>query len=194
MRLGNIATVRSGLVLSRKQAREPSGIRYPLLNLRSINPKGYIELEQLDIFDASEHLAPEYLSHVGDVIIRLTAPYTAILIEESTAGIVISSNFVVIRTESRELLPEYLFWLINTPDVKRSIYENTSSNMLGAVKAKFFSDFEIQMLSVPKQQIIANMNVLALKEAILLHQLANEKDRYYDLLIDHVHKEMKRGN
>lgn len=194
MKLGNIATVRSGLVLSRKQAREPLGIRYPLLNLRSINPKGYIELEQLDIYDASEYLAPEYLSHVGDVIIRLTAPYTAILIDASTAGIVISSNFVVIRTETKELLPEYLFWLINTPDVKRSIYENTSSNMLGAVKAKFFSDFEIQMLSVTKQQIIANMNALALKEAILLRQLANEKDRYYTLLIDHVHKEMKRGN
>lgn len=194
MRLGNIATVRSGLVLSRKQAREPSGIRYPLLNLRSINPKGYIELEQLDIFDASEHLAPEYLSHVGDVIIRLTAPYTAILIEESTAGIVISSNFVVIRTESRELLPEYLFWLINTPDVKRSIYENTSSNMLGAVKAKFFSDFEVPILPIPKQQIIADMNALALKETMLLHQLANEKGRYYDLLIDHAHKEIKRGN
>ncbi len=194
MKLGNIATVRSGLVLSRKQAREPSGIRYPLLNLRSINPKGYIELEQLDIYDASEHLSPEYLSHVGDVIIRLTAPYTAILIDASTAGIVISSNFVVIRTENKELLPEYLFWLINTPDVKRSIYENTSSNMLGAVKAKFFSDFEIQMLSLPEQQIIANMNALALKEAILLRQLANEKDRYYTLLIDHVHKEMKRGN
>ena len=194
MKLGNIATVRSGLVLSRKQAREPLGIRYPLLNLRSINSKGYIELEQLDIYDASEYLAPEYLSHVGDVIIRLTAPYTAILIDASTAGIVISSNFVVIRTETKELLPEYLFWLINTPDVKRSIYENTSSNMLGAVKAKFFSDFEIQMLSVTKQQIIANMNALALKEAILLRQLANEKDRYYTLLIDHVHKEMKRGN
>lgn len=194
MKLGNIATVRSGLVLSRKQAREPLGIRYPLLNLRSINPKGYIELEQLDIYDASEYLAPEYLSHVGDVIIRLTAPYTAILIDASTAGIVISSNFVVIRTENKELLPEYLFWLINTPDVKRSIYENTSSNMLGAVKAKFFSDFEIQMLSLPEQQIIANMNALALKEAILLRQLANEKDRYYTLLIDHVHKEMKRGN
>lgn len=194
MKLGNIATVRSGLVLSRKQAREPLGIRYPLLNLRSINPKGYIELEQLDIYDASEYLAPEYLSQVGDVIIRLTAPYTAILIDASTAGIVISSNFVVIRTENKELLPEYLFWLINTPDVKRSIYENTSSNMLGAVKAKFFSDFEIQMLSVPEQQIIANMNALALKEAILLRQLANEKDRYYALLIDHVHKEMKRGN
>lgn len=194
MKLGNIATVRSGLVLSRKQSREPSDIRYPLLNLRSINPKGYIEAEQLDIFDASEYLSPEYLSHVGDVIIRLTAPYTAILIDEVMAGMVISSNFVIIRTESKELLPEYLFWLINTPEVKRSIYENTSSNMLGAIKAKFFSDFEVPILPIPKQQIIADMNALALKETMLLHQLANERGRYYDLLIDLAHKEIKRGN
>ena len=53
MKLGNIATVRSGLVLSRKQAREPSNIRYPLLNLRSINPGGYIEADQLDEFAAA---------------------------------------------------------------------------------------------------------------------------------------------
>ena len=194
MKLGNIATVRSGLVLSRKQAREPSDIRYPLLNLRSINPGGYIEADQLDVFDAAEYLSPEYLSQVGDVIVRLTAPYTAILIDKVTAGMVISSNFVIIRADRRELLPEYLFWLINTPKVKRSIYENTSSNMLGAIKAKYFSDFEVPFLPIAKQQQIAAMNELALKETKLLRQLADEKKRYYSLLIDRTYKEMKRGN
>lgn len=194
MKLGNIATVRSGLVLSRKQAREPSNIRYPLLNLRSINPGGYIEAYQLDVFDAAEYLSPEYLSQIGDVIVRLTAPYTAILIDKVTAGMVISSNFVIIRADRRELLPEYLFWLINTPKVKRSIYENTSSNMLGAIKAKYFSDFEVPFLPIAKQQQIAAMNELALKETKLLRQLADEKKRYYSLLIDRTYKEMKRGN
>ena len=194
MKLGNIATVRSGLVLSRKQAREPSDIRYPLLNLRSINPGGYIEADQLDVFDAVEYLSPEYLSQIGDVIVRLTAPYTAILIDKVTAGMVISSNFVIIRADRRELLPEYLFWLINTPKVKRSIYENTSSNMLGAVKAKFFSDFEVPLLSIDKQQQIAAMNELALKETMLLRKLADEKECYYSLLIDRAYKEMERGN
>lgn len=194
MKLGNSATVRSGLVLSRKQAREPSDIRYPLLNLRSIYPGGYIEADQLDVFDAAEYLSPEYLSQVGDVIVRLTAPYTAILIDEATAGIVISSNFVIIRADRRVLLPEYLFWLINTPAVKRSIYENTSSNMLGAIKAKYFSDFEVPSLPVAKQQQIAAMNESALKETKLLRQLADEKERYYGLVIDRAHKEMKRGN
>ena len=194
MKLGNIATVRSGLVLSRKQAREPSDIRYPLLNLRSINPGGYIEADQLDVFVAAEYLSPEYLSQIGDVIVRLTAPYTAILIDKVTAGMVISSNFVIIRADRRELLPEYLFWLINTPKIKRSIYENTSSNMLGAIKAKYFSDFEVPSLPIAKQQQIAVMNELALKETKLLRQLADEKERYYSLLIDRAYKEMERGN
>lgn len=194
MKLGNIATVRSGLVLSRKQAREPSDIRYPLLNLRSINPGGYIEADQLDVFVAAEYLLPEYLSQIGDVIVRLTAPYTAILVDKVTAGMVISSNFVIIRADRRELLPEYLFWLINTPKIKRSIYENTSSNMLGAIKAKYFSDFEVPSLPIAKQQQIAVMNELALKETKLLRQLADEKERYYSLLIDRAYKEMERGN
>lgn len=194
MKLGDIATVRSGLVLSRKQAHEPSDIRYPLLNLRSVNPRGYIETDQLDVFDATENLSLEYLSQVGDVIIRLSSPYTAILIDKATTGMVISSNFVIIRTDRREILPEYLFWLINTPKVKRSIYENTSSNMLGAIKAKYFSDFEVPFLPIAKQQQIAAMNELALKETKLLRKLADEKECYYSLLIDRAYKEMKRGN
>ncbi len=194
MKLGNIATVRSGLVLARKMSRDPSEIRYPLLNLRSINPGGYIEKDQLDIFDSLEHLSPEYLSQVGDVIVRLTAPYTAILIDEATAGMVISSNFVIIRADRREILPEYLFWLLNTPQVKRSVYESTSSNMLGAVKAKYFTDFEVTPLPIDKQQQIADINAEAIKEIMLLRQLADEKERYYNLLINHVYKDLKRGN
>ena len=193
MKLGNIATVRSGLVLSRKQARGATGIKYPLLNLRSIDQGGYVDTDQLDVFDASEYLSPDYLSHVGDIIVRLSAPYTAVLIDEVTAGMVVSSNFVIIRVDRRELLPEYLFWLLNTSKVKRSIYENTSSNMLGAIKAKYFSDFEVPKLPINKQQRIADMNALALKETVLLKRLAEEKERYYSMLIDYTHKELKRG-
>lgn len=194
MKLGNIATVRSGLVLSRKQAHESTGARYPLLNLRSVNPRGYIDTNLLDVFDASEKLPSEYLSQTGDVIIRLSAPYTAILIDNETAGMVVSSNFIIIRIKRDELLPEYLVWLLNTPDVKHLIYENTSSNMLGAIKAKFFSDFEISLLPIARQRQIAALNELAMKEANLLRQLAHEKESYYSLLIDSIHREIKRGN
>ena len=192
MKLGEMAKVRSGLVLSRKQTRGPTGIRYPLLNLRSISSDGSIDRRQLDVFDAEERLAPEYVSRVDDVVVRMSSPYTAVLIDETSANIVISSNFIIIRCNKRIILPEYLFWLLNRAETKRAIYENTSSNMLGAVKAKFFTDFDVLPQSMDDQRKIAAMNALAIKETQLLHRLACEKERYYNQLIDKIYKETKR--
>ncbi|MBR5026953.1 MAG: hypothetical protein IKX48_17945 [Victivallales bacterium] len=193
MKLGEMAIVRSGLVLARKQARGSTGIRYPLLNLRSISPNGSIDRKQLDVFDAVERLAPEYVSRIDDVVVRMSSPYTAVLIDKTSAGIVISSNFIIIRCDKSVVLPEYLFWLLNRPETKRAIYENTSSNMLGAVKAKFFTDFDMLPLPMEDQRKIAAMNALAIKETQLLHRLADEKERYYNQLINTIYEEIKRG-
>ena len=193
MKLKDLASVRSGLVLSRKQAKEPSEYRYPLNNLRCIQQEGTIQLNEAGIYEAKEPLKKEYLSQRGDIVIRLTAPYTAVLIDDTISGMVISSNFVVIRIEDERLIPEYLFWLLNTSKVKRSFYENTTSNMLGAVKAKFLMDLEITVLPVEDQHKIAWLNLLAKKESRLLKALAAEKEKLYSGLLDYTYKRAKRG-
>ena len=194
MKLGEIASVRSGLVLSRKLARENPAQRYRLLNLRSITPEGYIDMNETDVFDAKETLPGEYLSQVGDIVIRLSAPYTAVLIDEESEGMVVSSNFVIVRTDPQELLPEFLYWLLNTSEVKHRMFENSSSNMLGAVKPKFFADYEITPLPIPEQQKIAAINALAKAESKLLRQLANAKEQYYEAILRNTFNEIKRSN
>ena len=133
MKLQDLASVRSGLVLSRKQSKEPVGYPYRSINLRAIQSDASINLSEVDVYQAKELLKSEYLSQKGDIIVRLTTPYTAVLIDETTAGMVISSNFVVIRIESQAILPEYLFWLLNTQSVKHDISENATSIMLWAI-------------------------------------------------------------
>ena len=194
MKLGEIASVRSGLVLSRKLARENPVQRYRLLNLRSITPEGYIDMNETDVFDAKETLPGEYLSQVGDIVIRLSAPYTAVLIDEKSEGMVVSSNFVIVRTDPQELLPEFLYWLLNTSEVKHRMFENSSSNMLGAVKPKFFAEYEITPLPIPEQQKIAAINALAKAESKLLRQLANAKEQYYEAILRNTFNEIKRSN
>ena len=194
MKLGEIASVRSGLVLSRKLAHENPAQRYRLLNLRSITPEGYIDMNETDVFDAKETLPGEYLSQVGDIVIRLSAPYTAVLIDEKSEGMVVSSNFVIVRTDPQELLPEFLYWLLNTSEVKHRMFENSSSNMLGAVKPKFFADYEITPLPIPEQQKIAAINALAKAESKLLRQLANAKEQYYESILHNTYNEIKRSN
>ena len=194
MRLGDIAVVRSGLVLARKQAKDTASYKYPLLNLRAIRTDGYLDNEALETFHASERLNSEYLTHAGDLIVRLSTPYTAILIGSQEEGMVISSSFAIIRVDRRYVLPEYLFWLLNTPKVRQQIYENTTGNMLGGVKPSFFNEFRVDPLPLEKQQTIVALNEMARREVRLLTELAAEKDKYYSHIIDKVQKEMKRGN
>ena len=193
VRLGDVATVRCGLVLSRKQSRTPTGAKYRLLNLRSINADGCVEMALVDEYYAVESLSSDYLSQVGDVIVRLTAPYTAILVDDETAGMVVSSNFVIIRPNPRMLLSGYLAWLLNTRKTKHVIFENTSSNMLGAINPRYFACMEVALPSIDRQFAIADLNALALKEVRLLRRLADEKKRYCDFIINTLQSDDRKG-
>ena len=64
MKLQDLASVRSGLVLSRKQAKEPSEYRYPLINLRCIQQEGTIQLKEADIYEAKEPLKDSSLGYL----------------------------------------------------------------------------------------------------------------------------------
>ena len=194
MNLGNVASVRSGLVLSRKLSRERSPYCYPLLNLRAIHPDGYILSDGLEVFHAVEPLGQEYLTQLGDIIVRLSIPYTAVLIGTDMEGIVVSSNFAIVRSNQEQILPEYLLWLLNTPDIKKKIYESSSSNMLSAVRPTFFADLDISLLSLVNQRKIAQLNLLAKQESRLLKKLTEEKEKYYAIVIDRAQKSMTGGN
>ena len=65
--------------------------------------------------------------------------------------------------------------------------------MLGAVKAKFLTDFELTVLPVEDQYKIAQLNLLAKKESQLLKELATEKEKLYSCLLDQAYKRAKRG-
>ncbi len=184
MQLGCCAEIRSGLVLSRKQAREKTENRYSLLTLKSIKPDATVSEGDLGIFDAVESLNKEYLTAIGDVIVRTSTPYTSVLIDEKTAGMVVSSNFVIIRCCNDILLPEYLFWLLNTETVKKDIFKNSAGNMLAAIKPQYFCDLDIELPGLREQKLIADFNMTARKELELLERLKIEKEKLYQFCLE----------
>ena len=62
MKLSELASVRSGLVLARKLSKGTTPYQYPLLNLRSVQQDGTIDFLTTDSYHAVEPLKPEYLS------------------------------------------------------------------------------------------------------------------------------------
>ena len=104
MTINDIAVVRTGLVTARKKkdAASLGTYKYQLLNLRCIANEGYIDKNYIEPYELSEELKDDYLTRMGDILIRLSAPYTAVLINKSElCGIVVPSHFAIIRVDER---------------------------------------------------------------------------------------------
>lgn len=194
MKLEELATVKTGLVTARKQAKNPSDMiaKYRQLNLKAIHSRGYIDEDFLEEFLANERLRAEYLTQPGDVVVRLTTPYTAVLIEDKFTGLVIPSHFVIIRSNGKRILPEYLYWLLNTEKIKLELQQNISSSVIGTIKPTSYANLDIDVLTIEEQKKIAELNILAKKELSLLVQLMGHKEVYYKELINKVQKDMRR--
>ncbi len=172
-------------------------LKYKMLNLKAVNDEGYIEDTLLEDFWAKERLKSGYLTQAGDIVVRLTTPFTAVLIDKEHTGFIIPSHFVVIRTDSRQILPEYLNWFLNEDRVRQELHQNLSSTMIGTVKPKVYACLEIDLITLEEQKKIAELYKLSKKELRLLEQMRVQKELYYKEAICRIQEKMRkkeRGN
>ena len=198
MTINDIAVVRTGLVTARKKkdAASLGTYKYQLLNLRCIANEGYIDKNYIEPYELSEELKDDYLTRMGDILIRLSAPYTAVLINKSElCGIVVPSHFAIIRVDERYALPGYVFWVLRREKNKITMMQNSSgSTAFGTISSGLISSLPITLLPLHEQQIIGELLCLSEREQELLQKLSEEKKIYNTLLLNQIYDNMKRGN
>lgn len=185
--LNRFASVRSGLVLSRKKSKGGEGELYALLTLRSVKEEGVLDMSAVDMYVSTSVLPSVYQTAVGDVVVRLTWPYSAVLIDEQSSGMLVSSHFVIIRPDREKLNPGYLHWVLNRQSTRRLIYENTSANMLNAVRPQFFSELKISLPPMVEQRKIAELQLLTRRERILREMLMQERSNLAKVLTEKIY-------
>lgn len=193
IKLNEIATIRSGLVLARKDAKEPTENQYDLIALKSIDDDLGINLNLLDRFFATEKLSDEYLTHRGDIIIRMSRPYTAVLIDNSTENLLFSSNFTIIRCNTKLINPEYLCWLLNSKGIMDDIQKNNAGNMLGAIRSQYYAEIIIEPIPMEKQVAIGQLYMLGKKECRLMAELIEERKKYNEAVITNIQRKIRKG-
>jgi hypothetical protein len=181
MKLGAFATIRTGLVLSRKETREGKGeYMCRALNLRSVDEDGQVLAENLDVFYAVESLKSEYFTCEGDVLVRLSAPYTAVLIGNDEAGLLVPSHFAIIRTGGA-LNPAYLHWWLNKSKKSFSKFASGSST-LGTISTGNIAEMTLKPPPIEQQSKIGELLHFARKEQQLLSLLAEKRGQLVDAL------------
>lgn len=191
MKLGEISTIETGLILSRKRARNKFEVveRYKVLSLNNIEAHGDFNETTLETFASNDRLEDRYFTKVGDILLRLNEPYTAVYIQEHHAGVLIPSYFVAIKMTSNDFLPEYVSWYLNTDRVKRHFLRLQSGTKTPNINQKLLRDLDIPHLSLTEQQQITKLHQLYLKERRLLGRLMQEKDTYYRGITNYLIKE-----
>ena len=71
LKLSEIATLQTGLVLNRKEARheETTERVYRRVTMRSLNEYGTLKHDDIDVFPSIEELDPSVLTHKNDIIV-----------------------------------------------------------------------------------------------------------------------------
>lgn len=192
-KLGALATFNSGLVLSRKISKEKTAYKYNVLTLKSISPDSYIDHKSTETVFMTEHLKSEYLTHHGDIIIRLSVPYTAVLVDTNTEGLVIPSNFIVVRN-IKKIDTNYLYCVLNTDEIKSDILKNTSGGILGVIKSSYYTKLAIQLPNLKMQQQIGGLYLLSKRESQLLEELTFQKTLYYKSVIKQIQGNIRKGD
>lgn len=198
MFLEDVATIRTGVVTTRKKVgeKEPIIYKYKMLNLKCASAAGYLDLQYIEELPTIEPLKPEYFTQMDDIIVRLSTPYTAIMItKKDWCGYLIPSHFAIIRVNKNKAAPEYILWLLKRESTLRKILQNISGNgIFGTINSKFFNSLPIQDIPMQKQKIIGQMQILSEKEQELLLKLASQKEIYNKLLVEKIYDSVKKGN
>ncbi|NMA68106.1 MAG: restriction endonuclease subunit S [Desulfitobacterium sp.] len=186
MKLREIAEIRTGLVLTRKKATIKYEIQanYKLLTLNNIEDNGAFSDEEFEPFSSNEELSKEYFTQEGDVLIRLSAPYTAVCINQDTADLLVPSYFSIIRLKNQNYIPEYITWYLNSDQVKKELTRSQTGTAMSTTNKTVLSSIEIKEIPIETQEKIARIRELHLKELKLLKKLVQEKEKYYKGLTD----------
>lgn len=184
MKLGDIAKIRSGLILSRKKATIKYEIKklYKLITLKDIQDVGLFNMDNIETFESNEELACRYFTKEGDILIRFSAPYTAIYIDREIEGLLIPSYFAIIRLNSKEFLPKYVSWYLNSDQVKRELTRSQAGTAMATTNNRILASINIKRIPLDEQKSIAKVRDLYLRERGLLDRLIGEKDKYYQAI------------
>jgi restriction endonuclease S subunit len=169
-------------VFSRKQApeNEKSHI-YRALSLKNITESGYIFTDEVEDYRAVEPLKEEYFTHDGDVLLRLSAPYSSALITEKESGLLVPSHFAIIRAK-KKVVPAYLhWWLMSNRKLFYKVASGTS--MMGTISSGYVADLEFELLPLKLQKQIAELLTLANHEQRLLMLLAEKKKQLINAIL-----------
>lgn len=150
----------------------------------SIVPKaienGYLDHDNLSSFNALESTNNIRLSEKGDIILKVTTPFDACLINENDEGLFIPSFCMKLKIKDKRINPYYLLAFINSS----SFYNVAKSSSVGVaisiINISKVKEIEIPLISLEEQEVIANKYESSIEKIKTMKEIVSLEHEYYN--------------
>jgi len=147
--------------------------------------------KEKDIFVSAEEIDSRYLTHEGDIVVRLRAPSSAVYIEKEDEELLIHSLLAVIRVKSNMIDAKYLAYYLNAHTTQRILKQDVKGTAIPMLKTKDLEQLNITLPPIEKQKKLVQFLELADKERALLNSLVNEKKQLSQTILDTIIEQNK---
>lgn len=158
-RIGHIANIQTGLFA------KPSGFG----NLVYLQSKHFDENGQLNTLLHPDlnavGIAEKHLLKSGDVLFAAKGTKNfATVYEQHNEAAVASTSFFVIRLITKEVLPAYLTWVLNTQSTQALLKAQAIGTSIPSISKQVLESFEIDVPDIKTQQLVLQIIKLRHKE------------------------------
>ena len=176
LQIAEIVDAQGGLVLSRKEARDPEAdiYRYRRLTLRSLSENGYINDSDLEEFYTNEPLSSAWFADPGDVVLRLFSPLCPTVIDESQKKLLVPSQLAILKVKDHSIIsPGFLRLALSQNEVQEHIRRIERGTAQRTVKLGTIMDLQIEVPDMETQ-----------RQAVEVDMLSRKRERLYMALVD----------
>lgn len=188
-KISDIAEIQGGIVLSRKEAKsqDESYYTYKRLTLRAFDRTGILHISDLEDFCACDSLDNALFTKNGDVLVRLLSPMYPVYVEENYEGILVPSQFAVLRVkDAKVVMPEYLRLYLAQKTIQDLVLSLERGTAQKAVKIKTILNLEISIPALEVQQKAVKIDTLSRYRECLYRELIEEERTLTENLLENI--------
>jgi len=170
MHLADIAETQSGYTFRSKLKPEPEG-DISVVQMKDISDTNRLELGEVFRTSLPSGKPKRHLLQPGDLLFRSRGrSYGAALVPERIGSAVLAAPLLRIRPT--KVLPEYLYWFINTPGVQERLTALATGTSVQMITIDALKSLEVPVPSLARQRVIAHASALVEREQALMQDIA----------------------
>ncbi len=150
---------------------------------KSITSDGALDINEMPEEEVVENLDKKRMTEVGDLVIKLSTPYGAGIVDEDTAGCIVPSFCAIIKSTG-ELDSKYLLAFLNSDLCKEQISSQVSRAAMTVISVGKVKNLLIPIPDDTKQAEIGNNFVETKKKLQIMRRIAALEEEKNNIIFE----------